>query len=540
VSSNTSWFSSKAGKIVYQRAINPSGLQVGSGLLFNQSWGGKAMKKIIRFSVSFVVAFLFLGMLFWLVRKSSQAASDPSQSAPEGSILVTTLDDDLNNDGDCSLREAIMAANDNISVDACPAGDAIITDTITFNMAGIITVTSQLSVTAGGPLVIDGGDVITTSGGGNTRVWWIEPGSGIALRQIAVVNGDSNDGGGIYNSGSIAVYSTTIDSNNASLHGGGVYNKGIMTIVNSAFKQNTSYLESGAIDNRDTLTITNCRFTNNVVTAGGGGGIGTYHDTATIITHSTFSGNIANVGGGIDNAGNLAISDSAISGNTARNWGGGISNWNQMVVQNSTISGNSAFDYGGAIYANNDYYSGELNIVNSTISGNDAGVYGGGIYAAHSAGPTNLGIVFCTISDNAAPTGGGIYNSGETSLLSSIIANSPSGSDCQVNVGSITDAGHNLDSDGSCGLDPASGSLPNTDPLLGPLQDNGGPTLTHALLPGSPAIDAGDNDQCPTIDQRGIPRPVDGDEDGVPICDIGSFEYQVIYSQRFYLPIISK
>ena len=114
-----------------------------------------------------------------------------------------------------------------------------------------------------------------------------------------------------------------------------------------------------------------------------------------------------------------------------------------------------------------------------------------------------------------------VSNRGSAVLTNTIVANSISGGDC---YGSITDGGHNLDSDGTCGLDPAKGSLPNTDPMLGPLQDNGGPTWTHALQPGSPAIDAGDNSQCPSTDQRGFYRHIDGDGDGTAICDMGAYE----------------
>ena len=109
--------------------------------------------------------------------------------------------------------------------------------------------------------------------------------------------------------------------------------------------------------------------------------------------------------------------------------------------------------------------------------------------------------------------------------------------------GSLTSQGYNLESADSCGLD-ATGDITGTTPLLGPLQDNGGPsvglgeaTLTHELLPGSPAIDAGDNSGCPTTDQRGVLRPVDGDGDTVATCDIGAYEVDTWY---VYLPLVLK
>jgi CSLREA domain-containing protein len=99
------------------------------------------MNKILRFSIPIILACLFLGSFCYLVRASSRAIAAPSPTISEGAILVTTLEDELNSDGDCSLREAIEAANTNTPVDACPAGDSVITDTITFDVAGTITVT---------------------------------------------------------------------------------------------------------------------------------------------------------------------------------------------------------------------------------------------------------------------------------------------------------------------------------------------------------------------------------------------------------------
>jgi hypothetical protein len=108
-------------------------------------------------------------------------------------------------------------------------------------------------------------------------------------------------------------------------------------------------------------------------------------------------------------------------------------------------------------------------------------------------------------------------------LKNTLLSSSATGDNCSGIA--VTSLGHNLSSDDSCGLS-GPGDLQNTDPLLGPLQDNGGPTLTHALLPGSPAIDAGDNGNAPATDQRGLPRIMDGDGNGSFLADIGAYELQ--------------
>jgi hypothetical protein len=172
-----------------------------------------------------------------------------------------------------------------------------------------------------------------------------------------------------------------------------------------------------------------------------------------------------------------------------------------MTLTNCTISGNAA-DYGGAISNSGD----KLIIASTTIAGNKT-----------AAGRTGSG---------------GINNYGTITATNTIIALNEN-ANC-FDEGTMHSAGHNLESADDCGFD-ATGDLVNTDPHLGPLQDNGGhPTSsgqaprTHALQGGSPAIDAGTGVDCPTTDQRGVARPVDGDLDETATCDIGAYEFEPI------------
>jgi hypothetical protein len=212
------------------------------------------------------------------------------------------------------------------------------------------------------------------------------------------------------------------------------------------------------------------------------------------------------------------VSNSTLSGNSANSSesGGGIFNYQgTLEVSNSTLSGNSAPTAGGI------YNAGTATVSNSTLSGNSATLFGGGI--------DNLGMLEVsnsTLSDNSAPNGGGIQNGGgaTATLKNTIVAKSLSGGSCS---GIITNGGYNLDSDNTCFFGTNNNSLSGVDPMLGPLADNGGPTKTHALLAGSPAIDKG-NSFSATTDQRGLVRPsnfvdIVNAADG---SDIGAFELQ--------------
>lgn len=230
-------------------------------------------------------------------------------------------------------------------------------------------------------------------------------------------------------------------------------------------------------------------------------------------------------GGGIYNGGTLAIRDSTVSGNTivsAANSGGGIFNQESgtLEITGSTIASNYASSEGGGIYNRR----GQVTITNSTITGNTAGsnAYGGGgITTAGTLDLTNV-----TITGNHGLFGGGIYNFSwlpgvnVVNMRNTIIFGNTAGTDGPDCMNTINSLGHNLVGNMSgCGFTgDTAGNLIGVNPRLGSLAANGGVTRTHALLQGSPAIDAGDNTECPSQDQRGIARPQGA------ACDIGAYE----------------
>jgi hypothetical protein len=266
---------------------------------------------------------------------------------------------------------------------------------------------------------------------------------------------------------------------------------------------------SGLYNCFSTVTIANSILTENSASKGNGndgfgGAIYNCPGSTMTIIKTTISRNKAEVGGAICNGGTLTIKNSTFIGNTVRQKrAGAIANYGTLIISNSTFHGNS-----------------------SSSVGRGGAILNGGLFQS----PGMLTLSSSTLSENVAgdDKGGAIFNiKGSTAvLLNSIMANNPGGN-CR---GMLTSQGYNLSSDHSCDLHGL-GDMNGTDPKLGRLRNNGGPTQTMALLQGSPAIDGGNPSGCADgrghllkTDQRGYPRPGRYKHD--KRCDIGAYERQ--------------
>ncbi len=376
--------------------------------------------------------------------------------------------------------------------------------------AGALTL-NNVTITGGNPGQGLVGSQAVTDGGG---IMVLATNSSLALNSSTVSGNTARGGGGISiegTSASAVITSSTVSGNNAIGTNGGGFGGGI-----------------GVEGFQSTLTVITSNIVNNVAgtasaSVGSEGGAMSVDGGANVvtITDSTISGNQAN--GGAAGALGGAIAET----------GGNASTY---LITGSTLSNNSVTSTaglvgGGAFEASADA---TVTIRNSTISGNslstpNATAQGGAI---HNSGSSSFGAVFVlsnvTVTNNSAKTGGGLFQilAGSITLQNSIVAGntaSTAGPDCS---GPIASQGHNLiGNTAGCTFAATTGDLVNVAANLGPLANNGGPTLTHALNPGSPAIDAGDpgvpgsgGTACEATDQRGITRPQG------PRCDIGAFE----------------
>jgi len=438
----------------------------------------------------------------------------------------------------------------------------------------------------GGAIYNDGGSLsfVNSICAGNSA----QGGAGGAMTIVVPtggVGGDAN-GGAIYSSiGPVVISGSTFNSNTVAAGGqqqrnstGGLGGGGAVFIATGSLNaSNTVFATNqvtggmvgdaafypgfgcggGIFNESATITVLGCSFLGNVAvggmrgTKGGdGNGGGIFNNSLGTVVDSSFLGNTAlggtdgtsfygvrtsgsGNGGAIYNGGTLTLLSSTVASNTAAGgtgtpysgtypgtggqaFGGGIYNSGVSFITNLTCYGNvSAGGNGGAS---------TLVFVSPGVAGSGfgGGIYndGGSILLTHGTVAANSAIAGVG-SPSGIGLGGGVFSTNNSVILrSSIVAYSTSGTNC---VGTVTDGGSNISSDSSRSF-ASSGSLTNTDPVLGPLSDYGGPTLTMPLLAGSPAIDSAAGTSCPPTDQRGRTRPFGAQ------CDIGAFESSPPYT----------
>ncbi len=268
---------------------------------------------------------------------------------------------------------------------------------------------------------------------------------------------------------------------------------------------------TGDFDIRSDLTIEGEGPISTVIDGGGLDRVFEVHGTEVRLTDLTVRNGNAFEGGGIRTTGVLLLQTAAVERSLATTGGGIFNAGGALTVSASTISSNSASGEGGGVF--NDAGS-ALKVTNSTISGNIAESSGGGIRYGDSG---SVVLESTTLSNNRAANGGGIAGgTGSLTIVNTLVAANPVGGNCSV-LGTVDSLGHNLADDGTCRLTGPS-DLTVVNARIGPLQNYGGPTKTHGLREGSPAIDAGDDASAPPDDQRGVARPLGA------ASDIGSYE----------------
>lgn len=464
----------------------------------------------------------------------NSTADEVDAAAGDGSCATAS--------GTCTLRAAIQEANAQQGAHEIVLPAGTYTSTIP-GQGEEAAATGDLDIT--GNLTITGAGTSATIVDGNAldRVIEVHSGAVVTISDTTIQNGENGEspfaGAGISNAGTLSLLRSVVANNHGtgvySGGGGGIFNAGTLSLESSAVRDNTAAYRGGGICNLSgTVSLKNSTVSNNTETYGGGGGIANLCGSVTVIGSVIRGNNTGANGGGINNepwlgyscsgGTTLAVIDSTVDGNLTNvlnsrgNAGGGINNSGQLTMTRSTVSNNQGWSGGGLC--------GGGVIVDSTISGN-AAFYGGGL-----TGESDLTNV--TVTNNTAYVeGGGIYGGADNRLGNTILAaNRAEGLGADCGKAWLHSKGYNLlptDADlvsGVCSLyGDLTGNIKVPDAKLAPLGDYGGPTQTHALLPGSPAIDAGSpaapgtgGNACAATDQRGVSRPQG------PACDMGAFE----------------
>ena len=600
--------------------ITPSSASASSGSCSVSGQSVNCSVGVIQAGTSATVQVVATANVAGTVRNAVTVTSAPSAGAPAGGIaaavdvwvhepiVVNTRLQVSTSPTDCTLTQAIQAANTYRAVGGCragrgpdlillPAGAYLMTTVgnVTNGPTALPTVTGELEIRGTGPagtsierdgnapamrllqvrgvltlrhLTIRGGSAtgqgaagsggaifggtITTedvvfdrntasADGGVFAAAWI------TLSNSRVTNNLANGNGGVASDGSFTAINSTVSGNAARLSGGVYASCGgnAVTIISSTLSGNSGgadggHIAGGAIANAScyglspSVTIVDSAFLNNSsgsnIVAQGGGAIG--GGAVLTIVRSRFLGNTAISAGGAIETATGTIVDSTFSGNKA-DVGGAIatSQGRSLTVLRSTFAANTAIGDGGALALDDNL----TRLVNVTITNNTAGGRGGGLGYGASASPLTLNNV--TIAGNTAARGGGTwfyYNGVDVRLANTIVAGNTATSGNWPDLG--TDGrlyhsdGYNLIGNSKdANYTAATSDLIGTaaqpfDPLLGPLQDNGSLVFTRALLPGSPAIDAGSPapvgtpGACDPVDARGVARP-QGSR-----CDIGAVE----------------
>jgi hypothetical protein len=491
-------------------------------------------------------------------------------------VFHDEIDDDFS-PVDLSLREAVVLANE------------ISDDTTIVLPAGVYTLAIPPAHDADGyrhgdldlatydkQFVIRGAGSASTiiDGGGLDRLFYVSAGGAtfdsLTLRNGRADYGHYGDGGavGMAENQKVTIRDSVLENNSALLCGGGFAGEeGSYVLLERVTLRNNRATRGGGICASEIVAIRDSLIEGNVATEWGGGIFGGYH---LLVEGTTIRNNSATSGGGIFQGGpSLTVRQSTIDGNTATFSGGGVYNEGGIVhisqtsieanragsggglysyggssqthIRDTTFAANHASSEGGALFLG----GAPADIVQSTISGNSSGNEGGGLFVEEV--PAHVGPVairHSTVTDNTAQFGGGLRQYRTASVLSnSILAGNhatndgPFDSDDLVNAIS-PDSAYSLigisgpgQVEGAVAIQYGTPSTP-LSPHLAPLEYNGGPTRTHALLPGSPAIEAGDAAFDPNaitpplvVDQNGFARVVEGDLDGIPRIDLGSSEF---------------